>query len=388
LIEIIKEDSEPQSSVSLAITDGIVLLADDLTGACDSAVAFVASGRPVRVILNSPSFDSTYLLDEAGAGAVLAFTMESRSLSLEQACSRVNDSIAILQPGLHNRILFQKVDSAGRGHFGAEIAAALRASSAAFALVAPAFPEIGRTVQGGILHIGDWSGQNSSLRLRDLFPVEYAPSIDLLPVCSESVLLHSAQRSSAKGKRILLCDATTQEDIERLAAAALLFEERVLWAGSAGLAHALAANLPQLSSSSIAPTSVPSGEVLLFSGTPHSITSLQLSHLEESAVPRTRRIHRVDWSITPKKQVLEAFNAQPTAALILTGGETAAFVLRSLDASSIRLAGEMARGVPWGFIEGGMADGCIVITKSGGFGQRDALAHAFDFCERRTHGVA
>jgi hypothetical protein len=36
----------------------VVIVADDLTGACDSGVAFLASGRPVRVMLHPPASDS------------------------------------------------------------------------------------------------------------------------------------------------------------------------------------------------------------------------------------------------------------------------------------------------------------------------------------------
>jgi uncharacterized protein YgbK (DUF1537 family) len=70
---------------------------------------------------------------------------------------------------------------------------------------------------------------------------------------------------------------------------------------------------------------------------------------------------------------------------VLTGGDTASFVLRALNASSILLAGELAPGIPWGIIQGGDAEGCIVITKSGGFGRHDTLADAFDFCQRIDH---
>jgi len=84
--------------------------------------------------------------------------------------------------------------------------------------------------------------------------------------------------------------------------------------------------------------------------------------------------------------VIEAFSAARAAALVLTGGDTAAFVLRALGASSIALGGEVSPGLPWGIIEGGTADGCMVVTKSGGFGNRRALIDAFEFCEGGSCG--
>jgi uncharacterized protein YgbK (DUF1537 family) len=93
---------------------------------------------------------------------------------------------------------------------------------------------------------------------------------------------------------------------------------------------------------------------------------------------------RIDCGATSQQEIRNAFTARPVAALILTGGDTAAFVLKSLDASSILLAGELAPGIPWGFVEGGMAHGCMAVTKSGGFGDRDALIRALEFCTRRS----
>jgi uncharacterized protein YgbK (DUF1537 family) len=63
-------------------------------------------------------------------------------------------------------------------------------------------------------------------------------------------------------------------------------------------------------------------------------------------------------------------------------------VLRALRASSIRLAGELAPGIPWGIIEGGEADGLLVVTKSGGFGTHDALIQVLNLSTRSAHASA
>jgi uncharacterized protein YgbK (DUF1537 family) len=70
-------------------------------------------------------------------------------------------------------------------------------------------------------------------------------------------------------------------------------------------------------------------------------------------------------------------------SLVLTGGDTAAMVLRALAAEAIEIAGELTVGIPWGILHGGLANGCVVVTKSGGFGSEDALVEAVHFC----HGV-
>lgn len=71
------------------------------------------------------------------------------------------------------------------------------------------------------------------------------------------------------------------------------------------------------------------------------------------------------------------------ASLVLTGGDTAAMVLRALGAESIEVLGEVVAGVPWGRVSGGLADGRFVVTKSGGFGDEMALVEAVKFLQEQ-----
>ena len=146
----------------------IFIFADDLTGACDSGVAFLACGRPVRVVLDASRFDLRALrqVEAQGNQAVWAFTTETRNLSPEQAGERLAASMSALSPVSQDALFFKKMDSAARGHLSVEIMAALRSSGAALALVAPAFPKAGRTVQSGVLNVRDCSGQNATISLR------------------------------------------------------------------------------------------------------------------------------------------------------------------------------------------------------------------------------
>jgi uncharacterized protein YgbK (DUF1537 family) len=241
-----------------------------------------------------------------------------------------------------------------------------------------------RTVEAGVLRVRDWSGQDVAISLRDRFVHEGASAIEALPAGSARELEQGIARALSRGTRILLCDAATQADLERLASVALRVQQPIVWAGSAGLAHALGGLLPGATPAATPRCASRHGRTLLFVGTTHPVTSLQVSHLAQQPGAIDRAIHRVPCDGASEQEIVAAFAAEPVAALILTGGDTAAFVLRALGAFSIVLAGEVARGIPWGFIEGGMADGCAVVTKSGGFGQREALLHAFEFCERRA----
>jgi uncharacterized protein YgbK (DUF1537 family) len=365
------------------VPERIFIVADDLTGACDSAAAFAANDRIVRVF---PDTRNAGLI--AGDKAeVIAVTTESRDLGPEEAAICVFGVIERLILSAADGLLFKKIDSAARGPFAAEIEAALGASGAVLALVTPAFPEAGRTILDGVLSVCDLSGQDTQIALRELFSSDTA-RVSVLPISSEAGLREGIMHALESEVSILLCDAVEQADLDRLAMTALCIPERILWAGSAGLTRALAGQLVAAGPSSSPQVSTQisrrAGRAVLFTGTSHPVTVLQTAYLEQVSGndgPHPRGIHRVAGSGASSKEVVAAFLSESPAGLILTGGDTAASVLRALQARAIRLAGEIAPGIPWGIVEGGVADGCTVITKSGGFGERDALVRAFEFCE-------
>ena len=355
----------------------VIILADDLTGACDSAAAFLGKADAVRVLLHPVGA-------RANARTVTAVSTETRNQSSADATRAVERTRMAFQKVQGTEIIFKKIDSAGRGHQAAETMAALTAWKVPLALVAPAFPEAGRTVSNGVLHIRDSAQQDTSLNFTAVFETECRNGVDLLPVGTEDQLEQGIRRALDRGTRVLLCDSETQQDLDRLAAAAYRIQKPILWTGSAGLASGLASQFPPARSAMPIDYVWPEGRTLLFVGTGHPVTVLQVLHLQESAGAAASNIHRIQWNNSSAEYVRSAFSESPVAVLILTGGDTAAFVLQTLNADAIRLAGELAPGVPWGFVEGGEADGCVIVTKSGGFGQQDTLTKAFNFSARRV----
>lgn len=327
----------------------VCLLADDLTGACDAAAAFLPTGRAVRVWLGAAaSFPATE--------PVQAFNTDSRSLSPAKASRLVLRTAAALASNPHT-LLFKKIDSAARGPFAAEILAAHRAFGSRAILLAPAFPAAGRTVRNGILEIQDATGQRTQIDIASLFPPR---SRGLIGHISRPEELAAALDT---GMSVLLCDASTQSDLEALVRAAEKFPG-LLFAGSAGLAHALASR----DARRIRHTPPPSAErTLLVAGSDHPVTKLQLETLDR-VDPRAVQVLRLDFSPRDPARILDTFRTLAPQVLILTGGDTASLVARTLGAHSFILHGELAPGIPWGNVQGGIAEGCIVITKSGGFG--------------------
>ncbi|HKN23023.1 MAG TPA: four-carbon acid sugar kinase family protein [Terracidiphilus sp.] len=332
-----------------SLPEQIRLLADDLTGACDSAAAFLRTGRAVRVWLGAAA---TFPATEP----VQAFNTDSRSLSPAKASRIVARTAAVLASN-PKALLFKKIDSAARGPFAAEILAAHRAFGSRAVLLAPAFPAAGRTVRNGILEIQDATGQRTQIDIASLFPPRHRSLIALVSRPEDlAAALHTA-------KPVLLCDSSTQTDLESLVGAAEKFPG-LLFAGSAGLAHALAGRDARRIRRMPPPSAT---RILLVAGSDHPVTKIQLETLDRadrSAV----QVLRLDFSPRDCAYILDAFHTLAPQALILTGGDTASLVAGTLGAHSFILLGELAPGIPWGIVQGGMAEGCNVITKSGGFG--------------------
>ncbi|HEY8643075.1 MAG TPA: four-carbon acid sugar kinase family protein, partial [Candidatus Dormibacteraeota bacterium] len=116
------------------------LVADDLTGACDSAAPFLAGGRVLVCIWPA-------LLPAGPDVACLALSTETRDSTPEEARVRSRQAVHLLLTTGAERI-FRKVDSRLRGHLREELAGALEAWPGR-CLLAPALPAEDRFTTGG-----------------------------------------------------------------------------------------------------------------------------------------------------------------------------------------------------------------------------------------------
>ncbi len=123
----------------------------------------------------------------------------------------------------------------------------------------------------------------------------------------------------------------------------------LLYAGSAGLAQALAA----LNSNQVPAALLPSAErTLLIAGSQHPVTKLQLETLACAQFDGVR-VLRLRLSFGAAARIRSACRSFAPQALVLTGGDTAVLAVRALDAHSFILQGELAPGIPWGMVQGG-----------------------------------
>ena len=229
----------------------------------------------------------------------------------------------------------------------------------------PAFPALGRTVEAGYLRVIGDAG---------FVPIEVAACFRDVPV--------------ADGVRFRLRDAACDAHLDAIVCEGLASKERVLWAGSAGLAAALARAIGAGSPGDVA---FSPGPAIFCLGSDHPVTSEQQARLVQErgaalVAAETMGIEAISEALHKGRHVVLRIRCGHTAGerlrellgddagpLVLSGGTTAALVLRALDVHAIELRLEIAPGIPCGLAQGGPFHGAPVVTKSGGFGGPDAL---------------
>ncbi|MBS1856825.1 MAG: hypothetical protein JST11_15765 [Acidobacteria bacterium] len=318
---------------------------------------------------------------------VVAVSTESRGMGAAEIGVAIRAAARI--PVGRPRMLFKKIDSTLRGQAGVEIAVALEALGCAAAIVCPAFPGLKRVVRDG------WLSVTGAADFAAIDIVAYLRGQGL----EASVRSAPAELAAAvvEGARAIVLDAASDADLDEIAAAGLALGGRVLWAGSGGLAAALARTLPGDAARPRGDVAA-GGGVLLALGSDHRVTLRQQAELlraravdlldAETADPRCVRaalgdgrhvVLRVPYGRVSAGRLLECVGGAPAGALVLSGGDTASLFCGALGVERIELIGEVVPGVPCGALRGGGFDRMRAATKSGGFGEPDALIQVVDY---------
>lgn len=350
------------------------LLADDLTGALDSAAEFSTLAGPVPVRWNA-------------TGSVvgnLARATGTREAARLEAIAAVAAAAPLLAGA---DIAFKKLDSLLRGHPAAELAACLQAGAWRSVVVAPAFPAQGRVTRGGVQQARDPDGgwRSVALPLRALLAAE---GLEAQPV--------DPARPLPRG--ICVFDAETEDEMRRIVACGRAADGPVLWCGSGGLARALAADAPVRALSRLG------GPVLGLFGSDQAVTQRQLAAsgrlwlrldpaeggarlaaalaadgaaLASLDLPEGLSRAEAGQRIANRFAVLLGDLPRP-GTLLVAGGETLAAICAALGAIALETNGLVGPGVPRSMLRGGRWDGLALVSKSGAFGDdtlwRDLLA--------------
>lgn len=347
------------------------LLADDLTGALDSAAEFVALTGPVM------AFWRGAIPAELPKNAAL--DSGTRELPTARAAAIVRDLTHHLSAG---SIAFKKIDSLIRGATVAELSAAM--DGWRYCVLAPAFPFQGRVTRGGRQYAKDANG-------------DWHPVGDDLVVAlrAHGVEAHHGRVDTALRPGISVFDAESDDDLGKIVATVRQCPHPVLWSGTGGLAQALAAGA---TGPALPPLPRP---ILGLFGSDHSATTAQLvacdphwtvlpdaeaastgavaSRLATTGLALasfdlpagTPRVGAADHIARHTDQLMRTLN--PPGTLVVAGGETLRSICHSLGATSLEVQGRMVPGVPRSVLHGGRWNGVTVVSKSGAFGHPHLL---------------
>jgi len=344
----------------------LVIVADDLTGACDAAGTLTRYG-PVPMALdgNIPS------------GRIAAIDLDTRRLDAVRARRRVARAVRSVEP---EAIVYKKVDSQLRGNVAAELNGVLDVRPGPLLFI-PALPEENRVAVAGIYHV---DRRRISLR-RAL-----AGLASRLQFADPTRPPHLVM----KGSVVLTGDATSRRDLRRWA--------RVLGAlgvtavaGSAGLV----AEIPHALRWSRREAGVnwrPLRHTIVAIGSREARARQQLRALATARNVSIRSAldrHSIDSDLREGIALLEGDTAllgravsrlepRNVGALVLCGGETARAVLTRSGATRLLVTGEILPRIPLATITGGSFQGKRVVTKAGSFGPPDALVRAVAALER------
>ncbi len=338
------------------VTVGIA--ADDLTGANDSAVQFARIGWSTRLVLGDlagPEAGGATGSEEVDdPRRAVSLVTDARPMSPEDAREATASAVAALRSAGVDH-LYLKIDSTMRGSIPAQVAGALQAWSrghpGALAVVCPAYPPMGRTVEDGILHVGGVPVADTAIGTDPVTPVRTSAMADLLPGSTsvvgdlaglgvEALAERIREADGATGDDgsgnpvgaggVVVIDARTEHDLKVLAQAVVALGPHVVPVGSAGLAVAMAQAWGRTGDPSARPEETPgsgTGTVLVVVSSLNSVSRDQADALaagtasEDIAVLAPGLAELTDTTSSPTAWLADALPAHgelPPVVLLLS----------------------------------------------------------------------
>jgi 4-hydroxythreonine-4-phosphate dehydrogenase len=376
----------------------LVIVADDLTGAADSAARCVQAGLSAEIWLEASP--------QATDVDVVSISTDSRFLLPEEASQRVAATLSALASWA-GATWYKKIDSTLRGNLGAELDAMLAALQGSVVVISPAFPAQGRGLEGGKLVYAGAPPRDLPALLAEQSR-SLVGAIGLATVRQGVAVLQAAlHERRAQGDRLLVVDALTERDLETIVAASQ--GEHIFLCGSAGMVAPLARRWAEKVGERTVSARVEVGPILALVGSGSAMAHAQVAQVAAAETMRVRALddhwyevdvigtegHPVgDWLIhlaPPDTDVLlEGATARAQAArladvafvaveklqpsaIFVVGGDTAYYALRRLGIERLTVAEELLPGIALAFGVDRTGQRRAVVLKPGNFGDAATL---------------
>ncbi len=237
----------------MILSDIVGIVADDLTGANDTALQFHLKGANTKIILdcNSPILNK----DET---EVCAVSTESRNVEQWDAVSKVEKAVKFFTENFSFDYYYKKIDSTLRGHMAIETLTMLELLDYDAAIIIPAFPQEGRITVGGYHLLKGIPIGRTEIAMDPHSPIleshipsllasqledkqkELIGTIDLKTVMNGAgPILIRMNELINNGKKLIILDSASITDIEQIALAINKSDKKLLPTGTAAAANAL-----------------------------------------------------------------------------------------------------------------------------------------------------
>lgn len=273
------------------------IIADDLTGANDTALQFKLNRAETNILLSKHIQKK-----QCGTSQAWAISTESRNVSPQEAFEKVKEATELFVQEINPDFFYKKIDSTIRGNIAVEIVSILEVLGWDAAVVMPAFPQEGRTTVGGYHLLKGIPIQRTEMARDPHSPIseshlptlikkqlgenlaQLVGQIELKTILNGAgPILMQLNDLISQGKKIIVADSVSTTDLEQIVLAMQKSNYRILPVGTAAAAKVLSNEwFPIDDEESILPVRLPKLPKFIVSGSATLITANQIEKLEDS----------------------------------------------------------------------------------------------------------
>lgn len=272
------------------------IIADDLTGANDTALQFHLRGANTQILLS----DEVEPLDIEGT-QTWAISTESRNVTPHEAYEKVKHTAKMFADVLKPDYFYKKIDSTVRGNIAVETLGILEVLGWDAAVVIPAFPMEGRVTVGGYHLLKGIPIERTEMArdphspifeshlptlLKSQLPEEFSELIGVVELSTvmkgAGPVLMKINELIKNGKKLIIADSVSTTDIEQIVLAITKSDYKILPAGTAAAARAFSNIWFPDEDVEKANKVLPELPKLIVSGSATQITANQIERLEQS----------------------------------------------------------------------------------------------------------
>jgi uncharacterized protein YgbK (DUF1537 family) len=275
----------------------VCIIADDLTGANDTALQFKLNNADTNILLNTKTEPTSKDFQQAWA-----ISTESRNISPELAFEKVKSATEFFVQKLDPDFFYKKIDSTVRGNIAVEIMSMLEVLKWDCAIVMPAFPQEGRITVGGYHLLKGVPIERTEMARDPHSPISesHLPTLlksqlgekleNLVDSISLKTIMDGAgpilkelNKLIEKGVKIIVADSVSTTDLEQIVLAMGKSNYKILPVGTAAAGKVLSNEwFPKDMEGEVLPIKLPKLPKLIVSGSATQITANQIEKFEQA----------------------------------------------------------------------------------------------------------